>query len=60
VAETGLELEDVYRRRSGGGWTGLRRLAGIDTTPPGPLDDALGAAIGRLLHMDHGRSGTHR
>jgi superfamily II DNA or RNA helicase/HKD family nuclease len=52
LADTGLDLEDVYRRKAGGGWTGLRRLAGLDATPPGPFDEALGAAIGRLLHMD--------
>jgi hypothetical protein len=52
LAETELEPEDVYRRKAGGGWTGLRRLAGLDTTPPGPFDEVLGAAIGRMLHLD--------
>jgi hypothetical protein len=52
LTETGLELEDVYRRRSGGGWTGLRRAAGLAVDQPGPHDAALGAAIGRMLHID--------
>ncbi len=51
LAETGLELEDLYRRRKGG-WTGLRRLAGFDDRPPGPDDDRLSGAIGRMLHID--------
>ncbi len=49
--ETGLELDDVYRRRHGG-WAGLRRLAGLDERPPGPDDDKLAGAVGRLLHID--------
>jgi superfamily II DNA or RNA helicase/HKD family nuclease len=52
LRETGLELEDLYRRKAGGGWTGLRRRAGIDVSPPGPQDAPLGAAIGRMLHLD--------
>ena len=52
LADTGLEPEDVYRRRSVGGWAGLRRLADLDTTAPGPHDAALSAAFGRLLHID--------
>ncbi|MFD0817322.1 DEAD/DEAH box helicase family protein, partial [Micromonospora zhanjiangensis] len=30
LAETGLEVEDLYRAGSVGGWTGLRRHAGLD------------------------------
>ncbi|HEX6967438.1 MAG TPA: DUF3427 domain-containing protein [Micromonosporaceae bacterium] len=52
LAEAGLEIEDLYRRRTLGGWTGLRRLAGVDNAPPGPDDRALGGAIGRVLHLD--------
>jgi superfamily II DNA or RNA helicase/HKD family nuclease len=52
LTETGIDLEDVYRRRAGGGWTGLRRAAGLDPAPPGPHDTRLGAAIGRMLHID--------
>ncbi|WP_433347796.1 DUF3427 domain-containing protein [Micromonospora sp. CA-111912] len=50
--ETGLEIEDVYRSASVGGWTGLRRLAGLETSPPGPDDRELGRAVGRMLHLD--------
>src|SRR5205085_297250 len=51
LAETGLELEDLYRRRKGG-WAGLCRLAGFDDRPPGADDDRLSGAIGRMLHID--------
>ena len=51
LAETGLELEDIYRRRHGG-WAGLRRMAGLDDRPPGADDDKLARAFGRLLHVD--------
>ncbi|MFG1913953.1 DUF3427 domain-containing protein [Micromonospora sp. NPDC048898] len=50
--ETGLEIEDVYRSASIGGWTGLRRLAGLETSAPGPDDRELGRAICRMLHTD--------
>ncbi|WP_204037736.1 DUF3427 domain-containing protein [Micromonospora qiuiae] len=52
LREAGVEIEDVYRSASVGGWTGLRRLAGLETTPPGPDDRELGRAIGRMLHLD--------
>ncbi|PWU52338.1 DUF3427 domain-containing protein [Micromonospora sp. S4605] len=52
LRESGLEVEDVYRSASVGGWTGLRRLAGLETTQPGPDDRELGRAIGRMLHID--------
>ncbi|MGN9808203.1 DUF3427 domain-containing protein [Micromonospora sp. BQ11] len=52
LRETGVEVEDVYRSASIGGWTGLRRLAGVETTPPGADDRELGRAIGRMLHID--------
>jgi superfamily II DNA or RNA helicase/HKD family nuclease len=49
--ETGLEIEDIYRRRNGRGWTGLREDAGL--TARSTVDDsALSTAIGRLLHFD--------
>ena len=51
LADTRLDLEDLYRTRHGG-WTQLRRDAGLDTTPPGPHDTTLGRAIGRMLHLD--------
>lgn len=49
--ETGLDLDDVYRRRRGG-WAGLRRLAGLDERPPGADDDRLSSSFGRMLHLD--------
>ncbi|MDG4791602.1 DUF3427 domain-containing protein [Micromonospora sp. WMMD1102] len=52
LRETGLELDDIYRRKSLGGWTGLRRRAGLCDGPVGSDDVALGAAIGRMLHLD--------
>ncbi|MGS2616371.1 DUF3427 domain-containing protein [Micromonospora sp. LZ34] len=52
LRESGLEVEDVYRSASVGGWTGLRRLAGMETSEPGPDDRELGRAIGRMLHID--------
>ncbi|MGW3604380.1 DUF3427 domain-containing protein [Micromonospora sp. NPDC005161] len=52
LRETGLEVEDVYRSASIGGWAGLRRLAGIETSTAGPDDRELGRAIGRMLHTD--------
>ncbi|MGC4857400.1 DUF3427 domain-containing protein, partial [Micromonospora sp. DT4] len=52
LRETGLEIEDVYRSASLGGWTGLRRLADIETSAPSEDDRELGRAIGRMLHTD--------
>ncbi len=51
LTETGLELDDVYRRRRGG-WAGLRRLADLEGRPAGPDDGRLAAAFGRMLHLD--------
>lgn len=52
LRETGLEVEDVYRSATLGGWTGLRRLAGVEPSTPGPDDRELSRAIGRMLHTD--------
>jgi hypothetical protein len=52
LADTGLDIEDLYRTRAHGGWTGLRREAGFETATGGPDDLTLGAAIGRMLHID--------
>ncbi|WP_230688854.1 DUF3427 domain-containing protein [Micromonospora sp. WMMC415] len=52
LREAGVEIEDVYRSASIGGWAGLRRLAGLETPPTGPDDRELGRAIGRMLHLD--------
>jgi hypothetical protein len=51
LAATGLELEDVYRRRDWT-WTGLLRAAGHSTTDPGPSEGELSRGLGRLLHLD--------
>ncbi|WP_327587896.1 DUF3427 domain-containing protein [Nonomuraea sp. NBC_00507] len=47
LEETGLDVEDLYRRRQG--WAYLRHTAGIEATPP---DEGLGRAFGRMLHID--------
>ncbi|MBQ1051227.1 DUF3427 domain-containing protein [Micromonospora sp. C51] len=52
LREAGVEIEDVYRSASIGGWTGLRRLAGLEASPGGADDRELGRAIGRMLHLD--------
>jgi superfamily II DNA or RNA helicase len=51
LAETGLEVGDLYRIRRGG-WVALRRLAGLDDRSAGPHDERLSGAIGRMLHLD--------
>ena len=48
--ETGLELEDIYR--SGRTWTQLRRAANLAVPEPGPDEERLGRALGRMLHID--------
>lgn len=52
LRDTGLEIEDMYRSATLGGWTGLRRLAGVESSTPGPADRELARAIGRMLHTD--------
>ncbi|SEP28612.1 DUF3427 domain-containing protein [Trujillonella endophytica] len=49
--ETGIELEDLYRG-SGRSWLDLKRAAGWDAAAPGPDDERLRAAFGRMLHVD--------
>ncbi|MFI7543170.1 DUF3427 domain-containing protein [Actinoplanes sp. NPDC049599] len=51
LAETGFEVEDLYRRKGGRGWTGLREEAGLQTPASGD-DSAVSTAIGRMLHID--------
>lgn len=51
LAETGVGLDDIYRRRRGG-WTGLKRQAQLDDRAVGPDDATLAGAFGRLLHVD--------
>src|SRR5262249_19159828 len=61
LAETGIELEEIYRTQMHGGWVGLRRDAGIEPTPPGPYERQLTKAISRILHVDDpGRLGQLR
>ena len=48
--ETGLDLEDIYT--SNKSWTELCRDAGLSTLAPGPNEESLLRAIGRLLHVD--------
>jgi len=51
LTETGIELEDLYRG-NGRSWLDLQREASWDDAEPGPDDRALGAAFGRMLHID--------
>ncbi|MGW2161118.1 DUF3427 domain-containing protein [Nonomuraea sp. NPDC001699] len=48
LQETGLDVEDLYRR-SRPGWASLRHAAGFGATSG---DAALGRAFGRMLHID--------
>ena len=48
--ETGLDLEDIYT--SSKSWTELQRDAGLNTLEPGPNEESLLRAVGRLLHVD--------
>ena len=48
--ETGLDLEDIYT--SSKSWTELQRDAGLSTLEPGPNEESLLRAVGRLLHVD--------
>ncbi|QFY13167.1 DUF3427 domain-containing protein [Nonomuraea phyllanthi] len=47
LEETGLDVEDLYRRRQG--WAYLRHTAGLAPEVP---DQQLGRAFGRMLHID--------
>ena len=49
LTETRLEVADVYRS---GCWSGLKRAAGVPVPAAGPHEQALGDAIGRLLHVE--------
>lgn len=51
LEETGLELEEFYAGSSDS-WTGLRAAAGLPIGQPGPHENVLRKAIGRLLHVD--------
>jgi superfamily II DNA or RNA helicase len=53
LAETRIELEDLYRGTRGG-WAGLRREAGVEHRLANDAQDdkALASGIGRILHID--------
>ena len=53
LTETGLELEDIYRRNLG--WLELQRRAGFVDDEPVPEDARLGGALRRMLHIDDRR-----
>lgn len=46
--ETGRSLGDIYQA---GGWTLLRRLAGVELSQEGPDEERLQRAIGRMRHI---------
>ena len=50
LAETGLELDDIYTGRFG--WADLCEDAGLPVAARGPNEAALRRAVGRLLHID--------
>ena len=50
LEEAGLELDDVYVGRKT--FSDLRADAGLSVLQPGPNEDVLRAACGRLLHID--------
>jgi superfamily II DNA or RNA helicase/HKD family nuclease len=53
LAETGLELEDVYSGIKGRcSWSDLREAAGLPVLAAGPHEAVLRRACGRVLHID--------
>ncbi len=50
LEETSLELEDIYAGNKS--WSDLRQDAGLALAPPGPQEEILRRACGRLLHVD--------
>jgi hypothetical protein len=50
LAESGLDLDHVYDVKRT--WTDLRVAAGLPVAVPGPHDEALLRAVGRLTHVD--------
>jgi superfamily II DNA or RNA helicase len=50
LERSGLELEDIYA--GGHSWTEMRREVGLRTGRPGPAENQLLRAIGRMLHVD--------
>jgi hypothetical protein len=59
LTETGLDLEDVYANNHS--WSDLRRTTNQPTQAPGPQEEPLLRAVGRLLHVDdHQRINAYR
>lgn len=52
LRDQGLELGDLYRPQEPSGWTGLRRVAGMDLGEVGPREGWMGKRFGDLLHTD--------
>jgi len=50
LERTGLDLEDLYA--GGKSWSDLCQDAGLPIAPPGPQEEVLRRACGRLLHVD--------
>ncbi len=50
LEESGSDLDDVYS--NGRSWSGLRAAAGLPQQAPGPEEQNLRRACGRLLHLD--------
>jgi superfamily II DNA or RNA helicase/HKD family nuclease len=50
LEHSGLELDDVYAGSRG--WSDLCEAAGLPVSPPGPEEERLRRACGRLLHVD--------
>jgi superfamily II DNA or RNA helicase len=50
LGETGLDIADVYDGSRS--WSDLKSEAGITLRAPGPQEDTLRRACGRLLHVD--------
>lgn len=50
LRETGLSLSDIYS--SGKTWSDYREAADLPVLPPGPSEQELRKACGRMLHVD--------
>lgn len=50
LGEAGLELDDIYSGRNT--FSDLREAAGLSVASPGPKEDVLRPACGRVLHID--------
>ncbi|HEY3548330.1 MAG TPA: DUF3427 domain-containing protein [Propionicimonas sp.] len=47
---SGVGLSDILR--TGRGWTAMRRAAGVETRPAGPLEETIGKRARALAHVD--------